>query len=157
MAPTVPGLLMLLAVSTGSIRAGTPSDNALVHIHRHVAPVENGKTFDMDFDEIERKGNRSTVRITLRSGGSVSGPMFELAGQCAIAKSRHARYFRNLTKADEGNANQWTYIVGFADSLDGPGLELPPGQRGHTVAEDSVDDATFAWSRDDCRLLGFAH
>lgn len=65
----------------------------LIHLSVKDAPVENGKVLDMEFQEIDRKAESSTVQIIRRSGGSVSSSMFVLKGMCAIARSRGEQYF----------------------------------------------------------------
>jgi len=69
------------------------SDPELFHLSVKDVPVENGKVLNMEFQEIERKTDSSTVQIARRSGGSVSSSMFVLRGMCGLARSRSAQYF----------------------------------------------------------------
>lgn len=58
------------------------------------APVENGKLLDMEFHEVARTAEGSTVQIVRRSGGSVSSSMFVLRGMCGVARVRGKRLFQ---------------------------------------------------------------
>jgi hypothetical protein len=69
------------------------SDPELFHLSVKDVPVENGKVLNMEFHEIERTTDSSTVQIARQSGGSVSSSMFILRGMCGLARSRSAQYF----------------------------------------------------------------
>lgn len=69
------------------------ADPQLFHLSVKDVPVENGKVLNMEFDEIDRDADSSTVQITRRTGGSVSSPMFVLRGMCGLARSRSEQYF----------------------------------------------------------------
>ena len=107
----------------------------------------------MEFREIERKVDESIVRVTFSSGGSVSSSMFVLKGSCAIAKSREAKFFRNVSETD-GTGDEWVYTIAFATSPNDPSLKIPSPPM--PVLED--EDEAFAngvFSFSDCQLLGF--
>ena len=55
-------------------------------------PVENGKALDIEFNEVERAPESSTVQILRRSGGSVSSSMFVVRGMCGLARARGQQY-----------------------------------------------------------------
>ncbi|MDQ2819260.1 MAG: hypothetical protein M3Y65_02480 [Pseudomonadota bacterium] len=58
------------------------------------APVENGKLLDMEFHEVARTAEGSTVQIVRRSGGSLSSSMFVLRGMCGVVRVRCTRQFQ---------------------------------------------------------------
>jgi len=101
------------------------SDPTLFHLSVKDVPVENGKVLDMEFHEIERKTDSSTVQIARRSGGSVSSSMFILRGMCGLARSRSARYFVPTRIAGEETER---YTVTF------PQVTPEPG-KGFTMAQ----------------------
>lgn len=82
-------MLIVLTMPLVAIAA----DPQLIHLSVKDQPVENGKMLDMEFHEVERNAESSTVEIVRRSGGSVSSSMFVLKGVCAIARSRGESYF----------------------------------------------------------------
>lgn len=69
------------------------ADPQLFHLSVKDVPVENGKVLNMEFDEIDRDADSSTVQITRRTGGSVSSSMFVLRGMCGLARSRSEQNF----------------------------------------------------------------
>jgi len=83
----VPAFLALL----GPLPAQA-ADPALFHLAVKDAPVENGKVLDIEFKEVERTPDASTVRIIRRSGGSVSSSMFVVRGLCGLARARGQQY-----------------------------------------------------------------
>ncbi|MGK5010762.1 hypothetical protein [Janthinobacterium sp. MDB2-8] len=89
-----------------------------------VTPVENGKILDMEFKEVAREADSSTVRATRRSGGSVSSSMFILRGMCGLARSRGKQHF--VTEQLAGESNQ--YKVTFPETPPDPG-------KGFTIAQ----------------------
>lgn len=89
-----------------------------------VTPVENGKILDMEFQEVAREAYSSTVRVTRRSGGSVSSSMFILRGMCGLARSRGKQYF--VTEQLGRESNQ--YKVTFPETPPDPG-------KGFTIAQ----------------------
>ncbi len=86
-------LVVLAGVLALAPLSASANDPALFHLSVKDVPVENGKVLDMEFQEIERKTDSSTVQIARRSGGSVSSSMFILRGMCGLARSRSAQYF----------------------------------------------------------------
>ena len=84
-------LFTLLAILFGAAVNSLAAD--LVHLEAKQAPVENGKTLEMRFRELERSESNSIVEVTFVSGGSVSSSMFVLHGMCAVARARGANYF----------------------------------------------------------------
>ncbi len=86
-------------------------------------PVENGKTLEMKFEEIERNTEFSTVEITFVSGGSVSSSMFVVRGMCGVAKARGAQYFR----ANKLSKHPWRYRMTFPASASPIELNPPRG------------------------------
>jgi hypothetical protein len=86
------------------------ADQKLFHLSVHDLPVENGKVLDMEFHEIERKSDSSTVQVERKSGGSVSSSMFIVRGMCGLARARGAHYVAANRIAD---VNDETYTVTF--------------------------------------------
>lgn len=85
----------ILAPVVLSLLASLPAqaaDPALLHLAVKDVPVENGKVLDIEFTEVERTPDASTVRIVRRSGGSVSSSMFVVRGLCALARARGQQY-----------------------------------------------------------------
>ena len=121
-------LAAVLAITPLSASAGDP---ALFHLSVKDVPVENGKVLNMEFHEIERKTESSTVQIVRRSGGSVSSSMFILRGMCGLARSRSAQYFIPTRRAGEETER---YTVTF------PQVTPEPG-KGFTMAQ--------------CELMGY--
>jgi hypothetical protein len=94
----------------------------LVHLETHGAKVENGKTLDMRFDEIERTDDASIVEVTFGSGGSVSSSMFVMRGVCAVAAARHAGYVASHPLDTHGIRYRLTF---FAREEDAPRHWIP--------------------------------
>ena len=88
-------------------------ETQLIHLIVKDQPVENGKVLDMEFHEVERNAESSTVQIVRRTGGSVSSSMFVLKGMCAIARSRGEQYF----VAERAVANDERFTVTFPKML----------------------------------------
>jgi len=108
----------------------TLAETPLFHLVVSDQPVENGKVLDMEFHEIERDADGSTVQIIRRSGGSVSSSMFIVRGLCGVVRSRGKQYVVSEPVAGEGVR----YRLTFPDT--------PPEQgKGWTIAQ--------------CDLLGF--
>jgi hypothetical protein len=105
----------LLAIAASNTHAGEP---ALFYLSVKDVPVENGKVLDMEFHEIQRNADSSTVQIVRRSGGSVSSSMFILRGMCGLARARKAQYF--ATAAITGGENE-RYKVTFPQAAPEPG------------------------------------
>jgi len=82
-----PACLMLLAPVLAQA-----ADPALFHLAVKDVPVENGKVLDIEFNEVERTPDASTVQIIRRSGGSVSSSMFVVRGLCGLARARGQQY-----------------------------------------------------------------
>lgn len=100
------------------------ADPDLFHLAVADVPVENGKVLNMEFQEVAREAGTSTVRITRRSGGSVSSSMFVLRGMCGLARSRGKQNFVPEQVAGERNR----YTVRFPDT--------PPERgKGFTLAQ----------------------
>lgn len=102
------------------------SDAPLFHLSAKDVPVENGKVLDIEFHELERRPDGSTVQVTRRSGGSVSSSMFVMRGMCGLARARGARYVvpSRTAAGDEGGR----YTVAFP--------EVPPERgKGFTMAQ----------------------
>lgn len=80
---------------------GDASEPVLFHLNVQGQPVENGKTLNMNYQELERGNDFSIVEVTFTSGGSVSSAMFILRGTCGVARARGEKYFRTeqLSKA----------------------------------------------------------
>jgi hypothetical protein len=100
------------------------ADLQLFRLTIPVTPVENGKILDMEFQEVAREADSSTVRVTRRSGGSVSSSMFILRGMCGLARSRGKQHF--VTEQLAGESNQ--YKVTFPETPPDPG-------KGFTIAQ----------------------
>jgi hypothetical protein len=83
----------IVALSANAAIAQSSAD--LVHLSSRDMPAENGKQFDMTFEEIRRAPDASLVEINYGRGAS-TGPssMFILKGMCSIAESRGKQYFR---------------------------------------------------------------
>jgi hypothetical protein len=130
--------------------AANASAADLVRLDANEGPVENGKTLKMEFREIERKGDESIVRIMFHSGGSVSSSMFVLKGVCAIAKSRGAKFFRNVKQERAGS--EWGYTIAFANTPNAASLKIP------NPPKPASEDEAFAngvFSFSECQMLGF--
>ena len=84
-------------------------ETPLIHLIVKDQPVENGKMLDMEFHEVDRQAESSTVQIVRRTGGSVSSSMFVLKGMCAIARSRGEQYF----VAEKAGDNNERFAVTF--------------------------------------------
>jgi hypothetical protein len=108
-------------------QAGGP---ALFHLSLAEAPPENGKVMSMDFQEIARDAEKSTVQVTGRFRGSVSSSMFAIRGTCGLARARGKQNFA----IEQVPGNTELFIVTFPDT--------PPAPRkGITMAQ--------------CELLGY--
>jgi len=68
------------------------ADPPLFHLAVKDVPVENGKLLDIEFNEVERTPDSSTVQIVRRAGGSVSSSMFVVRGMCGLARARGQQY-----------------------------------------------------------------
>lgn len=110
---------LLLAGCVLGVYAAEP----LVHLEAKGEAVENGKTLDMDFTEVERRPDASIVQVNLRSGGSVSSSLFVLRGMCALAKARGEPYF----KSSRLPAPAGRYIVRFQQSAPAASDAAPAG------------------------------
>ena len=139
---------LVFLLLTSSTRA-----SELVSLDVDEGPVENGKTLKMEFREVERKGDESTIRVVFHSGGSVSSSMFIMKGSCAIAKSRGAKFFRNVTES-EGSAGEWNYTVAFAQTPNAPSLKIPNPPKPASEDEDEAS-ANGVFSFSECQMLGF--
>jgi hypothetical protein len=104
--------------------AAQASDPPLFHLAVADVPVENGKILNMEFQEVKREAETSTVQITRRSGGSVSSSMFILRGMCGLARSRGKQNFAAEPVA--GDSNRFT--VSFPAAL-------PVGGKVFTMAQ----------------------
>jgi hypothetical protein len=97
---------------------------SLVHLEAKGQTVENGKTIDMEFTEVERRSDASIVQVLLRSGGSVSSSLFILRGMCSVARARKELYFRSTRlPAPEGR-----YIVRFPRDVPSTSEAAPAGE-----------------------------
>jgi len=132
--------------------ASSAEASELVSLDANEGPVENGKTLKMEFREVERKGDESTVRVFFHSGGSVSSSMFILKGSCAIAKSRGAKFFRNVAQS-EGSDGVWNYTMAFAKTANAPSLKIPNPPK-HASEEEATANGVFSFRH--CEILGFA-
>lgn len=103
-------LLVLVVALAFTPLVAQGSDQELFHLSVHDLPVENGKVLNMEFHEIERKSDSSTVQIERTSGGSVSSSMFIMRGMCGLARARGARYIAATRIAD---VDKETYTVTF--------------------------------------------
>lgn len=92
--------------------AAQAADPALFHLVVTDVPVENGKVLNMEFQEVAREADSSTVQITWRSGGSVSSSMLILRGMCGLARSRGKQHF--VTEQVSGEKSRFT--VTFPDT-----------------------------------------
>lgn len=112
----------VLALAAPIAQAG---DSELFHLVVKDVPVENGKVLDMEFHEIERNAEASTVQITRRSGGSVSSSMFILRGMCGLARARGAQNFTPVRIAGEEKER---FTVSFSQ-------DPPDAGKGFTMAQ----------------------
>jgi len=60
--------------------------DGLVSLDAKDEPVGNGKVLRMEFRELKRTDNESTVRVTFHSGGSVSSSMFLCAAHALLPR-----------------------------------------------------------------------
>ena len=127
--------------------------SGLVSLDANEGPVENGKTLKMEFREVERKGDESTVRVIFHSGGSVSSSMFVMKGGCAIAKSRGAKFFRTVAES-EGSSGEWDYTIAFAETPSAASLKIPSPPKPATDDEDEAS-ANGVVSLSECQMMGF--
>ena len=104
--------------------AAQASDPPLFQLAAADAPVENGKMLNMEFQELKREAETSTVQITRRSGGSVSSSMFVLRGMCGLARLRGKQNF--VAEQVAGDSNRFT--VSFPATP-------PEGGKGFTMAQ----------------------
>ena len=86
--------------------AAQAADTPLFHLAVADVPVENGKILNMEFQEVKREAETSTVQITRRSGGSVSSSMFILRGMCGMARARGKQNF--VAEQIAGDSNRFT-------------------------------------------------
>lgn len=113
---------LALAAFIGGTLSGCAAGDVLVHLESRGARVENGKTLDIRFDEIERTDAASVVEVTMSSGGSVSSSMFVMRGVCAVARARNA----NWVTSTHIHSNPERYrLVFFDDEKDLPVFALP--------------------------------
>lgn len=125
----------------------------LVSLDVNEGPVENGKTLKMEFRELERRGDESEVRVTFHSGGSVSSSMFILKGGCAIARSRGAKFFRNVVET-RGVDGEWNYTIAFANASNAVSLKIPsPPKPASEHQSEALANGVF--SVNECQMLGF--
>jgi len=68
------------------------ADPPLFHLAVKNVPVENGNMLDIEFKEVERTPESSTVQIVRRAGGSVSSSLFVARGICGLARARGQQY-----------------------------------------------------------------
>jgi hypothetical protein len=101
-------------------------------------PVENGKTLEMTFRELERQGDSSTVEIDFVSGGSVSSSMFALRGMCGVSRARGEQYFRATQVSRKLPIFRMTFPKTVTEA------DLRPAHGADKV-----------FTRDECALLGF--
>ena len=110
----------LLAACLSTAHAVEP----LVHLEAKGQTVENGKTIDMEFTEVERRSDASIVQVIFRSGGSVSSSLFILRGMCSVARARGEVYFKSTRlPAPEGR-----YIVRFPRDAPSASETAPGGE-----------------------------
>ena len=126
----------LLIISICFITACVTS-NKLVELHVKQSPVENGKTLEMTFREIERNQENSIAEVTFISGGSVSSSLFTLRGACSIARARNEKYFTST----EISSNPTRYKFTFLKSI--------------TPEQADPKSSNHAFSSRDCSLLRF--
>ena len=122
--------------------------DVLVSLDAKDEPVENGKLLRMEFRELKRTGNESTVRVTFHSGGSVSSSMFFVRGGCAVAKSRGMTFFLD-TASSEIDEHTTEYTLAFSNSLNDAAFKRPPKGDG------PADEEVHVWDIGECRMLGF--
>ena len=82
----------LVVVATLVAACSSVPPTPLVHLKVAGTPVENGKSLEMRFDELERRADSSIVEVTFVSGGSVSSSMFQMRGMCEVLFARDERY-----------------------------------------------------------------
>lgn len=111
-------IMIFLMLPLVAIADETP----LIHITVKDQPVENGKMLDMEFHEVDRQAESSTVQIIRRTGGSVSSSMFVIKGMCAIARSRGEQYF--VTEKVVGNNERITVTFPKAPPERGKGFSI---------------------------------
>ena len=99
------------------------ADEPLVHFEADPGTMENGKTLDMAFTEVERRPDASIVQVTFRSGGSVPSSLFVLRGMCLIARSRGESYFVSTRLP----APPGRYIVNFQKAVPTASEAVPRG------------------------------
>jgi hypothetical protein len=104
--------------------AAQAADPPLFHLAVADVPVDNGKVLNMEFQEVQREADTSTVQITRRSGGSVSSSMFILRGMCGMARVRGKQNF--VAEPVAGDSSRFT--VSFPASAPAPG-------KGFTMAQ----------------------
>jgi hypothetical protein len=126
--------VLVLCCSVG-VAQTTPE---LVQLSVRDVAVENGKSLEMTFKEIERTPEFSMVQITFVSGGSVSSSMFVIRGMCAVAKARGEQYFR----ASQASKDPWRYRMTFLTSASP--AELRP-----------ANGADKVFSRAECSMLNY--
>jgi hypothetical protein len=97
-------------------------ESLLIHLIAKDQPVENGKVLDIEFHEVDREAESSTVQIIRHTGGSVSSSMFVLKGMCAIARSRGEQYF--VAEKVVGNNELFTVTFPKAPTERGKGFSL---------------------------------
>jgi len=136
-------LSTLLAILSGAAANSLAAD--LVHFETKQAPVENGKTLEMQFRELERSESSSIVEVTFVSGGSVSSSMFVLHGMCAVTRARGANYF--TSEQVEGQPNR--YKVTF------PREGQAPNDRKTASHASSSRPEEHVFSIAECGMLGF--
>jgi hypothetical protein len=109
--------------------------------------VAGGKDLIMRFDEVERRGDASVVRVRRESGASVPSAMFIAKGCYEMARRRGAKYFVNLKEWPDAKGDRM-YIIAFTSSknvdlkrLCGPDCE-------NVITDDSfmsVDEFSLLW------------
>jgi hypothetical protein len=98
------------------------ADPPLFHLAVADAPVENGKVLNMEFQEVMREAETSTVQITRRSGGSVSSSMFVLRGMCGLARLRGKKNF--VAEQVAGDSNRFTVSFPASPPESGKGFTM---------------------------------
>jgi hypothetical protein len=129
-------LAALVALSANTAIAQTSAD--LVYLSAKDVPEENGKKFEMTFQEIKRAPDGSLVEVTYAAGSSTSSSMFILKGLCNIAQSRGQQYFRAVQVSKQP--------VRF-------GVTFPKDAEHNEVKPANVTDKVYSLA--ECSLLNF--
>lgn len=84
-------------------------ESGLVILATSGSKVENGKTLDMRFEEVERNEKSSIVVVTFNSGGSVSSSMFIMKGMCSVTRARGEKFFVSKDLGTNGSRYELTF------------------------------------------------